>query len=167
MQKIHMVKGRCEAGVLPDFGGMVSQLRIDGVDVLFINESLLGIGNVLAGGIPVLFPFAGRCAGNEAFFRDRLYTMPPHGFVKERAFAQKRRWDSGCELYLESSADTLRLYPYAFALTLRYELVEDALKTTVLLKNCEKVSMPFALGFHPYFRMSDPCQTRFQFGLGE
>lgn len=158
MKKILIACGALKAVVLPDFGGMVAELSIGEANVLRMDYGLLGLGNVLAGGIPVLFPFASRCENDEAEFLGKRYTMPMHGFAKDQPFEVTRTWPQGCELRLEDNAATRRLYPFAFALTLAYELRETALHTTMRVENRGEVPLPFAAGFHPYFLT--PCREQ-------
>ena len=158
MKKILIACGALKAVVLPDFGGMVAELSIGEANVLRMDYGLLGLGNVLAGGIPVLFPFASRCENDEAEFLGKRYQMPLHGFAKDQPFEVTRTWPQGCELRLEDNAATRRLYPFAFALTLAYELRETALHTTMRVENRGEVPLPFAAGFHPYFLT--PCREQ-------
>lgn len=167
MQKILISNAGIEAVILPDYGGMVSELRVNGVNTLRMYYGKLGLSNVLSGGIPLMFPFSSRCKDDEAVFEGQTYPMPMHGFVKDLPFTVRRKWEQGCELSLESSAHTLHFYPYDFELTVIYEVTENALKTTLKLHNHSDKRMPFAMGTHPYFMSRDHSKTEFSFGLKE
>lgn len=148
--------GRIAAEILPGFGAMVAQLTVDGVPVLRMNEGLLGLGNVLSGGIPVLFPFAGRSAGDSAHFCGADYDMPMHGFAKDSAFEVIEARADRCVLQLCATAETMRaFYPFDFRLELDYCVDLGALTTTAALENRSSTAMPFALGYHPYLRADD------------
>lgn len=167
MKKIEISNERIHAEILPDFGGVLAHLQINGTEILRMNENMLGVANVLAGGIPLLFPFASATAGNEAKFRGRSYTMPMHGFAKDLPFDVVRAEPGLCELRLLSSEVTRRYYPYEFDLRLIYTIVGAELHTLLAVQNTGEGEMPFAAGFHPYFRMPDRSKSRFRFGLKE
>ena len=167
MKKIIISNGPVEAVILPDFGGTVAHLKLNGTDVLRMDEGMLGVSNTLAGGIPVLFPFVSAIPNNEAVFRGESYTMPTHGFVKDLPFETVRAESDTCEILLRSNEVTRRYYPYEFEFRLIYEITGCALKTTMVVKNNSDANLPFAAGFHPYFLTPDRTKTRFSFGLKE
>lgn len=167
MKRIVISNEQVQAEILPDFGGTVAHLRIRGTDVLRMDEGLLGVSNTLAGGVPVLFPFVSATPGNAAEFRGGNYPMPPHGFVKDLPFEVLREEPAACEIRIRSSVVTRHFYPYDFELRLVYEVMDNALKTTMIVKNSDTADLPFAAGFHPYFLTPDRTKTRFSFGLKE
>ena len=167
MKKIVISNERIKAEILPDFGGTVAHLQVNGTEVLRMDEGLLGVSNTLAGGIPVLFPFVSATPGNEAEFCGKSYTMPNHGFAKDFPFDTVKKEENRCEILLKSSELTRRFYPYEFEFRLIYEIEGDAFKTTMVVKNTGEDEMPFAAGFHPYFLTPDREKTRFSFGLKE
>ena len=167
MKHILISNDHIQAQILPDFGGTVAHLWIDGTDVLRMNEGMLGLSNTLAGGIPVLFPFVSATAGNEAEFEGQRYTMPMHGFAKDLPFGTVRQAPHECEIRLRSCAITRAYYPYDFELTLIYEIVEDGLRTALRVKNTGARPLPFAAGFHPFFLTPKREKTIFSFGMKE
>ena len=167
MKRIVISNDTVRAEILPDFGGTVAHLSVNGTEVLRMDEGLLGVSNTLAGGIPFLFPFVSATAGNAAIFRGKEYPMPNHGFAKDLPFDVVKAEDDKCEIMLKSSAVTRHYYPYDFELRLVYEIVEDGLRSAMIVKNMDEADMPFAAGFHPYFLTPDRTKTRFAFGLKE
>ena len=167
MRQIDLTAGRMYAMIAPDFGGAVLQLSIDGKNVLRMDKGKLGMANVLAGGIPVLFPFVSKSRNDEIKFGDVCCSMPMHGFVKDMPFEILRVWENGCELQMSSNQMTKRYYPFDFVLTLVYEIEEQCLKTTMRVRNDSNAVLPFAAGFHPFFLATDRTQTEFHFGLKE
>lgn len=167
MKRIVISNEHIQAEILPDFGGTVAHLRVNGVDVLRMDEGLLGVSNTLAGGIPFLFPFVSAIPGGSACFRGEEYPMPTHGFAKDLPFDVVRAEAGMCEIELKASAVTKHYYPWDFEVRLKYEIVEDGLRTTMIVKNADNAPMPFAAGFHPYFLTPDRRKTRFAFGLKE
>ena len=167
MKRIVISNEHIRAEILPDFGGTVAHLRVNGTEVLRMDEGLLGVSNTLAGGIPFLFPFVSATPGNAAVFRGGEYPMPNHGFAKDLPFEVVQAAPDCCEIRLAASAVTRHYYPYDFELRLNYAVVEDGLRTTMIVKNLDDADMPFAAGFHPYFLTPDRTKTRFAFGLKE
>ena len=167
MKRIVISNTHIRAEILPDFGGTVAHLSVNGTDVLRMDEGLLGVSNTLAGGIPVLFPFVSATPGNAAIFRETEYPMPNHGFAKDLPFDVVSESVNRCEILLKSSVVTRHFYPFDFELRLLYEIVDDGMKTTMTVKNLDDAQMPFAAGFHPYFFTPDREKTRFSFGLKE
>lgn len=167
MKSIVITDESIRAVILPDFGGIVSHLQINGTEVLRMDEELLGVANTLSGGIPVLFPFVSGTPGNEAIFCGQNCTMPNHGFAKDLPFDVIRAEPGLCELSLTSSAVTRHYYPFDFELRLIYEAADGGLHTTMTVQNTGCSEMPFAAGFHPYFLTPDRTKTHFSFGLTE
>ncbi len=168
MKKIHISGGELSAVILPDFGGMVSELNlVGGISLLRMRYNQLGACNVLTGGIPVLFPFVSKCWDDEAVFKGSVHTYPIHGFAKDLSFAVEKVGDSLCVLSLESSAATKRIYPFDFRLVLSYEIRENRLTTAIQVDNLDDAPMPFAAGFHPYFYAPDKERITFHMNLKE
>ncbi len=144
-----------QAVALPDYGGMVSSLKVGGLEVLRMKPELLGLGNCLAGGIPVLFPFCGRTADDSYRVDGKPYTMPVHGLVKDTTFSVRRKGVQQACMYTEPGAVMMREnYPYAFVLDVIYHVEAQSLYVTAQIENRSDSPMPFYIGWHPYFRVS-------------
>ncbi|MEE3468138.1 MAG: aldose 1-epimerase family protein, partial [Eubacterium sp.] len=52
---------------------------------------------------------------------------------------------------LNSDAESLKVYPFAFELTIIYALNKNELKTTCIVKNQDNKTMYFSIGAHPAF----------------
>lgn len=167
MKRLIISNETIRAEILPDFGGTVAHLTVNGTEVLRMDEGLLGVSNTLAGGIPVLFPFVSATPGNEAMFNGENHPMPNHGFAKDLPFEVVSAETGKCEIMLRSSVVTRHYYPYDFEMRLVYEVEGDSLRTMMIVKNTGEGEMPFAAGFHPYFLTPDRTRTRFSFGLKE
>lgn len=163
MKGLWLRQGALSCQIFPQYGGMVGELRLDGRPVLRLYKELLGRQDVLAGGIPVLFPFAGRCAGDQVWIDGARCPMPMHGFVRSMAFQVLDQWPSGCRLGL-----TVENWPpYRLALNLTYRLEEGALATILEADNLGRTALPMAVGFHPYFRVDDRAGARLTVGLDQ
>ena len=167
MKKITIQNEYLQAEILPDFGAAVSSLRVQNVQVLRMDYGQLGCANVLAGGIPVLFPFVSKIKNDEAVWNGETLTMPLHGFVKDMPFAVAEQAPACCVLELTSNEMTKRFYPFDFVLRLTYALEGKKLVTTASVKNNSAEELPYVIGYHPYFLAPDRTKTAFSFGLKE
>lgn len=144
------------ATVLPDYGAMIAGLSLKGIDILHMNREMLGLGNVLSGGIPLLFPFAGKSPGDAMVFANREYAMPMHGFAKDLPFVLTEAEPHRCRLVFKDAEMTrIYYYPFRYRFFIDYELDEEGLVTTAIVENTDENAMPIAIGFHPYFRTTD------------
>ena len=139
----------------PEFGGMICKINCKGNDVLLIDTEMLGKENVLAGGIPILFPFCAMLEDNKYKVNGKEYEMLFHGFVRDMALELKTKTDTMAELILEPNEITRKQYPFDFGFMVKYEVVGSSLKISAEVKNNSKEDMPFYMGWHPYFKASD------------
>lgn len=149
-----------EVVLAPVRGGMVTRFRVGADDILFLDQGTLRdhTQNV-RGGIPVLFPFAGRLHGDEFLFEGERFPMQQHGF------ARKVPWridatiadDAAAtiEMSLEDSEATLAQWPFHFRLAFRYQLRDGALTIHQRYENRGELPMAIHPGLHPYFRVED------------
>jgi galactose mutarotase-like enzyme len=158
--------GESFAVLVPERGGMVVGLKIDGRELLYLDRRTLDdpAANV-RGGIPVLFPSPGKLAG-DAWSRDgRHGAMKQHGFARNLPWEVTATGDEGgpfATLRLRSSEATRAQYPWDFVATYTYRLRGRSLAIEMRIENTGASPMPFGAGFHPYFAVSqaDKARTR-------
>lgn len=101
---------------------------------------------------PVLFPIVGSLRDGSFLLDGKRYPMGQHGFARDMEFQLKNQGEREIWFRLESDAQTLAKYPYAFSLEVGYELQE----TTVIVKwnvsNPSDQDLYFSIGGHPAFR---------------
>ncbi len=102
---------------------------------------------------PVLFPIVGSLKGDTYFFEGKAYTLPRHGFARERVFAVEQLSDSKAVFTLEADEDSLKMYPFPFRLELIYELSGDSLYCTYAVHNFTHNPLWFSIGGHPAFKV--------------
>jgi galactose mutarotase-like enzyme len=159
-------KSDLSAVILPSFGAMVSELKIGEINVLSMNYQMLGLGNVLAGGIPVLFPFAGKTLNDTIVFNEKSYTMPMHGFAKDMPFNIVSQQTNACSLVLSANETiTANYFPFDFDLIITYTIDGGSIVTSAEIKNKSQESFPIGIGFHPYFLTTRKAETTFNFNL--
>ena len=148
--------GRLQAEISPDYGGMVTTLKIEGKDVLFFDEAKAASSPVSAGGIPILFPFAGKTASDRYEADGKVYYMPMHGLVKNRSFSVRDQGPDYVELWAGNDAAAMeRNYPFAYELIIFYQITKESLLIKIKIKNNSEKVLIHGLGWHPYFKASD------------
>jgi galactose mutarotase-like enzyme len=149
--------------IAPFRGAIATSLRIKGRELLYLDEStFLDLSKNVRGGIPILFPTPGKLEGDHWQWGGRQGAMKQHGFARNCAWSVMAKDEAAATLTLQSDADTLAQYPWAFEIVLRFELGESSLRITTRVCNEGNEVMPFALGFHPYFKTNDKSRARIE-----
>ena len=100
---------------------------------------------------PVLFPIVGTLKDDTYSYKDKMYQLPRHGFARERTFLKDQASPSEAVFTLNQDADTLKVYPFAFSLKLRYQLTGNSLTCTYEVANTGYNELLFSVGAHPAF----------------
>ena len=103
------------------------------------------------GGILVCWPWVGK---------------PPHEGQPQDGIARYAKWTleerigkSGMRWSLESTPETMKLWPHAFRLDYRVEAVGRELRLRLRATNTGKSAFDATAGFHPYFKVADACKV--------
>lgn len=152
------------AVIVPARGAIVSSFRAMGRELLYLDEATLRdpTANV-RGGVPVLFPSPGKLASDRFRRGGREGAMKQHGFARRRPFDVVSTSADGAAravMRLESDAETLSEFPFAFRLELTISLAGRALTLAVAVANTGDAPLPFGFGLHPYFAVSDKARAR-------
>ena len=110
------------------------------------------------GGIPILFPFAGKCylEGREDCWRTNLgerKAMPMHGFAKDARFEIRSIDQSGFEVEMVQTEEMKAYYPFDYTFTIIYHFLDLALQISLVLENEGREPIPWSGGLHPYFQV--------------
>ncbi len=146
------------ADVAPGRGGMVTRFVVGQREVLFMDrDTLQDPTRNVRGGIPVLFPIAGRLQGDAYTVGDRSYSLAQHGFARTSAWrVVSQRTDTAAEitLALGDNPATRTVYPFGFDLRVTYAVAKTSLSITTEVTAGAR-DLPVHLGFHPYFYVDD------------
>ncbi len=152
-------KSKAQVEVVPERGGIITRWRIDGQEILFMDEARYADpSKTVRGGVPVLFPICGNLPDDTFNYQDQSYTLVQHGFGRRVPWEVKETSTNNCAsitLEINSSEDTLKLYPFDFFVSYTYELQGNKLKIWQTYTNKSASEMPFSAGFHPYFLVGD------------
>ena len=145
--------------IFPDRGGLISSWRVLERECLYFDsQRFADPSKSIRGGIPVLFPICGNLPDDALSLPTGMYPMPQHGFARDLPWSLHGLEDgSGVELSLRHSDATLPHYPFPFRLSIQYQLEPSSLVITAVVQHLASgaAAMPFSLGLHPYFAISD------------
>lgn len=100
---------------------------------------------------PVLFPIVGALKNNQYFYQGKTYTLPRHGFARERVFSVEVQKEDSITFLLKEDEESLKVFPFPFEFRLIYTLVEKTLSVSYSVKNTGSDEMYFSVGGHPAF----------------
>lgn len=100
---------------------------------------------------PWLFPVVCDLRDGQTMIEGKRYVLGRHGFAKDQCFQVREHTQDCIELCLEDSEQTKRQYPYAFRLTIRYQMHPGRLSISASVENLNTRKMFYCLGFHPGF----------------
>ena len=96
--------------------------------------------SVRHGGIPILFPFAGKCyhegqADKWSPAANSTRSMPTHGFAKDADFLIRSIDQSGFEVEMIQNENDRNTYPFEYTFTVIYHFLELSLQISLVLEN--------------------------------
>ena len=97
---------------------------------------------------PIMFPMCGGLKGGKYELDGVMYEMPKHGFAKLSDFEVESKTESSVTFVLYDNAETRKMYPFAFAFRVRYELEGKSLKVTYDAENLDNKTMYCTFGAH-------------------
>ncbi|MFB9865146.1 aldose 1-epimerase family protein [Rufibacter immobilis] len=102
---------------------------------------------------PVLFPIVGRLPQDQYLHQGKTYQLPQHGFARDKEFALVEQEPDQLVYELTSSAETLKVYPFHFALRISYRLQGQTLEVKWEVRHTGEGEMLFSIGAHPAFNV--------------
>ena len=96
---------------------------------------------------PILFPIVGKLKDDTFRFDGKNYSLPSHGFGRLSDFVCID--ENPLTFKLTFSDDTLKNYPFKFALTVTYTLDDNQLKINWRVENLDDKTIYFSIGAHP------------------
>ena len=121
----HLEKGPVRAVVETHGGELVSLQNAAGTEYIGGGDPAFWTGRN-----PNLFPIVGSLRGNQTKINGEIYEMFRHGFTRNSEFTLIEQTPDSAVLELRETPETLRRYPFPFALRIRHRLLEDGFSTT-------------------------------------
>ena len=153
--------------VVPERGGIITRWRVQGREILYLDAERFARPEMsVRGGIPILFPICGNLPDNTYTYQGQEYTLKQHGFARDLpwdvAKSEAKDDSASLTLILKSSKQTLAVYPFDFQLEFTYEFKGNWLGIWQRFVNHSSEPMPFSVGLHPYFLVSDKTDLKFE-----
>ncbi|OQX11224.1 MAG: D-hexose-6-phosphate mutarotase [Thiothrix lacustris] len=143
--------------VISVYAGQVLSFTPKGAaDVLFVSDkAYYAEGKAIKGGVPICWPWFG--ADPEGKGR------PAHGFMRNRMWSEWETRDNAdgsttVILGVESSPETLEIWPHAFRLAMEIT-VGKTLQLALVTQNTGDVAFTITQALHTYFAVGDIAQT--------
>ena len=172
--------------VVPSVGNMAVEMRVRGHNVLRYQHASLDDFRAQPGqtGIPFMGPWINRL-DDQAFYangRRHAFDMslgnvrgevPIHGFVTAtnlwrvvsvEATVGEASITSRLDFYRQPS--WMRQWPYAHTVEMTYRLIDGVLEVATTITNLSDEPMPVAVGFHPYFQLTDSPRDEWSISVG-
>lgn len=158
-----LTAGTSAAELAPSRGALVTRFTVDGVELLFLDEAtFLDPSKNVRGGIPLLFPFAGKPPPGSP--------LPQHGFARRRAWEVLTATSDGSRAWVEcvlrDDAESRAAWPWRFELRYAVTLSERALALEWTLSNRDTTPLPLHFGIHPYFQVGEKARVRVEGASG-
>jgi galactose mutarotase-like enzyme len=150
-ETIALASGDVTAQVVPGRGGIVTALAVAGSEILFLDRATLDDATKnVRGGIPILFPFAGKLEDER--FLPAGTRMKQHGFGRNKPWAVRTKSADALRLSLVQDEETRAQYPYDFDVEYGVQLLPRGLQVELVVHNRGPKPLPVSPGWHPYFR---------------
>ncbi|MEQ8705294.1 MAG: aldose 1-epimerase [Phaeodactylibacter sp.] len=159
--------GAHQLKLVPAFGACVIDLRLHGQTVLDTYQTPKEMSiNRWAKNV-LLYPFPNRLKHGQYEWEGQRYEFPVndvptnnalHGFGTEQTMevAAKEASVEHAQIRCRFSYDgQLDYYPFPFRFEVAFTLRSGALEIGLSVENTGKTALPFGMGWHPYFRISD------------
>jgi aldose 1-epimerase len=135
-------------------------------------------------GIPLLAPFANRL-DEQAFYANGVKynfdmelgnvrgAIPIHGYlsaakewelVEAKADSNAAWVTSGLDFYRHPQ--WMKQFPFAHTIRMTYRLQDGVLEVMTRVENLSAEPMPLAIGFHPYFQLTDSTREEWKVSVG-
>jgi galactose mutarotase-like enzyme len=157
---IELINKTAKAIVHPWRGASMSHWEINGRNILYCDNTSFSKPEVkYNGGIPIMFPtFSTTCidGSSSIHYNGKKIDLPQHGLARlSRNWRANQIEENKVILYLQSSEESLKSYPYDFEFELEYTLNENSLEIKQSIFNPSNETLPFVAGIHPYFAIDD------------
>ncbi len=102
---------------------------------------------------PILFPIVGGLKNDRYIFDGKEYSLPRHGFAREREFTVVSKTENSVTFSLQYDEESLKIYPFTFKLQVEYSIREECLFVKYIISNLGNSVMLYSIGAHPAFKI--------------
>lgn len=165
LEMFRLSAGEAVAEVAPSCGGLITRFAVGTDEILHLDESTLIAPKKrkdprasVSGGIPVLFPIAGKLTGDRYTVDGASYPMRQHGLARHGAWSVIDVAQAHLTQEFRSSPASKITFPFDFACRLTIDVGRAGYRSLVIETEIENLSqrpMPVHFGLHPYFQVAD------------
>ncbi|MBR1938998.1 MAG: hypothetical protein IJ836_08620 [Spirochaetales bacterium] len=101
---------------------------------------------------PLLFPVTGPIKDDTIIYKGKSYKIPNNGFARDTEFKLVSQKENEAVFLLEESEETKKCYPFNFALTVTYTLLENGYTAKAEIDSKDN-DLYFTYGWHPAFSL--------------
>lgn len=172
--------------IAPSIGDIVFAMKVKGQNVLrFPDASLEDYrAHPALAGIPFLGPWANRLDEQAFYANGKKYIfnmslgnvrgpIPIHGFLSQASgwevtelIADQVSARLTCRLDFYRHPDWMAQFPFAHTIEITHTLRDGILEVHTRLTNMSVDPMPVAIGFHPYFKLTDSPREEWNVAVG-
>ncbi len=128
-------------------GAELSSLQMEGIEYIWNADPKVWNRHA-----PILFPIVGRLKDNQYSYGQKNYTLPQHGFARDRNFSLVDHTSDKASFELTSDQGTLSDFPFEFLLRISYAITDSTLLVTYQVHNPSPINeLWFSIGAHPGF----------------
>ena len=175
--------------VAPSIGNIAFEMKVNGRNVLRFPFTSVGAFREKPQlcGVPLLAPWANRLDESAFYANGKKYNFNPglgsvrldnfghpiHGLVSTTSdwqvmgfFADERGAHLTSRLDFSRRPEWIAQFPFAHSIEMTYNLQDGALEVSTRVDNKSAEPMPLALGYHPFFQITDAPRDDWSVGLG-
>ncbi len=172
--------------IAPSVGNIAFEMKVKGHDVLRWPQATVAAFKANPGmtGIPFLGPWANRLDETAFYANGKRYAfdmdlgnvrgaIPIHGFLTTNNQWQVAALEAtGTAASVRSRLEFFRQpswmkqWPFAHTIEMTYRLQDGVLEVSTLVTNMSAEPMPVAIGFHPYFQLTDSPRDEWTISVG-
>ena len=179
-------KNQVSVSILPSVGNIAFSMKVKGQEILrwpYASVEEFKAKPALSG-IPFVGPWANRLDEQAFYANGKRYAfdmslgnvrgaIPIHGFlsttdqwrVVEAKTDEKSTWvTSRLEFFKEPA--WMKQFPFAHTIDMTYRLQDGVLEVHTKITNMSGDSMPVAVGFHPYYKLTDSTREDWTISVG-
>jgi aldose 1-epimerase len=170
-------KSQTVVSIMPSIGNIAFEMKVKGQNVLRFPFASVEEFKAKPGGgfygIPFIGPWANRLDEQAFYANGKKYAfdmqlgnvrgaIPIHGFltttnlwrVVDMKSDRRGAWVTS-RLEFFKNPDWMKQFPFAHTIDMTYRLQDGVLQVTTKITNLSLEPMPVAIGFHPYFQLTD------------
>jgi aldose 1-epimerase len=171
--------------LIPSVGNIAFEMKVNGQNVLRWPYESIDTFKARPGlsGIPFLGPWANRLDEQAFYANGKRYAfdmalgnvrgaIPIHGFltttdqwqVVEMKADRKSAWITS-RLDFFRQPGWMKQFPFAHTIQITHRLESGVLQVTTRIENMSVEPMPLAIGFHPYFQLTDSPRDQWRLSV--